>query len=341
MKKIKVEDAIGNVLCHDFTRIVKDGFKGVQFKKGHIVREEDIPVLLSMGKEHIYVWEKQEGILHEDEAAELLYKLCFNDNMERTDVKEGKIELYSSVDGLLKIDIEKLYQINMLDEIIIATRHGNTWVKKGDKIAGTRVIPLLIEEEKLKKAQEITNGKPIMEIKPFKGMKAGLITTGSEVYKGRIKDTFSPVVINKLKNYNIDVTEHVIVDDDISNISNAILEMKNRSVNMIVCTGGMSVDPDDMTPGAIKKSGVNIITYGAPVLPGAMFLVGYFEDGTPIVGLPGCVMYSKATAFDLVLPKLATGENITKEELARLGNGGLCLGCDVCQFPNCGFGKGN
>ena len=165
MKKIKVEDAIGNVLCHDFTRIVKDGFKGVQFKKGHIVREEDIPVLLSMGKEHIYVWEKQEGILHEDEAAELLYKLCFNDNMERTDVKEGKIELYSSVDGLLKIDIEKLYQINMLDEIIIATRHGNTWVEKGDKIAGTRVIPLLIEEEKLKKAQEITEGKPIMEIK--------------------------------------------------------------------------------------------------------------------------------------------------------------------------------
>lgn len=340
MKKIKVQDAIGHVLCHDLTRIVKDEMKDAQFRKGHVVKEEDIPMLLSMGKEHIFVWEKQDGMLHEDEAAKRLYNICKNDFMHASDVKEGKIELISDVDGLLIIDVEKLFEINMLEEIIIATRHTNTVVKKGDKLAGTRVIPLIISEDKLIEAEKISGGIPILKVVPFKKMTAGLITTGSEVFNGRIKDTFSPVVIEKLAKHKIEVIHHVIVDDNIDNIKNAVLDLKTKSVDMIVCTGGMSVDPDDMTPGAIKSSGVDIISYGAPVLPGAMFLIGYFDDGTPIVGLPGCVMYAKATVFDLVIPRIATGQKITKEELARLGHGGLCLSCEVCHYPNCGFGKG-
>lgn len=213
-------------------------------------------------------------------------------------------------------------------------------MKKGDKLAGTRVIPLVIEESKLNEAKKIAGDKPILELLPYKNMKAGVVTTGSEVYHGRIKDTFTNVIINKLKEYGIEVCWHKIVDDDDEMIINAINEMKKSGAEMILCTGGMSVDPDDLTPGAIKKSGAKIVTYGAPVLPGAMFLLGYFDDGTPIMGLPGCVMYSKATVFDLILPRIASGLKVSKKDISRMGHGGLCLSCGVCTYPRCEFGKG-
>lgn len=250
-------------------------------------------MLLSIGKEHLYVWEKTEGMLHENEAAEVLYDICKNENIKPSEVKEGKIELIADIDGLFRIDVERLDKINELDEIMIAARHTNYPVKKGEKLAGTRVIPLVVEEEKLKKAQEIVGDVPLMELLPYKNMKAGIVTTGSEVYHGRIKDTFTPVVIEKLSKYNISVCKHKIVNDESNMIVDAINELRENGADLIVCTGGMSVDPDDLTPSAIRDSGAKIISYGAPVLPGAMFLLGYFEDGTPVMGLPGCVMYAK------------------------------------------------
>lgn len=340
MKKIETVNAVGHVLCHDITRIVKDVVKDTPFRKGHVVTEEDIPVLLSLGKEHLYIWEKKEGMLHENEAAEILFDICKNDNMIGSEIKEGKIELIADCNGLFRVDVDRLDAINELDEIMIATRHTNYAVKKGDKLAGTRVIPLIIEENKLKEAKKIAGDKPLLELLPYKNMKAGVVTTGSEVYHGRIKDTFTPVIINKLKEYGIEVCWHKIVDDDNEMIINAIKEIKESGTEMILCTGGMSVDPDDLTPGAIKKSGAEIITYGAPVLPGAMFLLGYFNDGTPIMGLPGCVMYSKATVFDLVLPRVAAGLKVTKKDISRMGHGGLCFSCKVCTYPRCEFGKG-
>lgn len=340
MKKISVYDSVGHVLCHDMTRIVKGEMKGPQFKKGHVVTEEDIPMLLSMGKENIYVWEKIEGMLHEDDAAPILRDLCINEHMSASEPSEGKIEIFADCDGLFKVDVDRLKAVNSLGEIIIATRHGDTPVKKGDKLVGTRIIPLIIEEEKIEAAKQLAGSEPLLTLKPFKPMKVGLLTTGSEVYHGRIKDTFTPVIISKLEKYGLEVTEHKLVDDDDDMLIESIMEVKNKGVDLILCTGGMSVDPDDKTPGAIKKTGAEIITYGAPVLPGAMFLLGYFEDGTPILGLPGCVMYAKATIFDLVLPRIAAGERIEKESLVGYGHGGLCLGCDICVFPNCGFGKG-
>ncbi len=340
MKKIETVNAVGHVLCHDITRIVKDVVKDTPFRKGHVVTEEDIPVLLSLGKEHLYIWEKKEGMLHENEAAEILFDICKNENMKGTEIKEGKIELIADCDGLFRVDVERLDAINELDEIMIATRHTNYAVKKGDKLAGTRVIPLIIEETKLNEAKKIAGDKPLLELLPYKNMKAGVVTTGSEVYHGRIKDTFTPVIINKLKEYGIDVCWHKVVDDDNEMIINAISEIKESGAEMILCTGGMSVDPDDLTPGAIKKSGADIVTYGAPVLPGAMFLLGYFNDGTPIMGLPGCVMYSKATVFDLVLPRIAAGLKVTKKDISRMGHGGLCFSCKVCTYPRCEFGKG-
>ena len=343
MKCVKTQDAVGHVLCHDITQIIKDVKKGTAFRKGHIVTEEDIPVLLSLGKDNLYIWEKTEGILHENEAAEYLRDICMNENMIQSEVKEGKIELIAEIDGLLKIDVDKLRAVNSLGEMMIATRHTNTTVKKGDKLVGTIIIPLLIEQEKMEKAKEVAGDRPILSLIPFKKKKVGIVTTGNEVFYGRIKDTFGPVVAEKVKEFGADVIGQTIVNDDMEKITKAVEEFIEQGADMVLCTGGMSVDPDDKTPGAIKNTGARIVSYGAPVLPGAMMLLAYYEkDGRelPIVGLPGCVMYAKRTVFDLVLPRLMADDMVTSDDLAGLGLGGLCLSCDVCTFPNCGFGKG-
>lgn len=340
MKCINTTDAVGHVLCHDITRIVKDVMKDTAFRKGHVVTEEDIPVLLSLGKDHLYVWEKDENTLHEDEAAQILYDVCKNENMHPTPVKEGKIELIADCDGLFCVDVERLDAINEIDEIMIATRHTNTAVKKGDRLLGTRVIPLVIAKEKMEQVKEAAGEAPLVSLTPYKAMKVGIVTTGNEVYYGRIKDTFTPVIIEKLHTYGMEVLDQILCDDTQEVIVKAILDLKEKGADMILCTGGMSVDPDDRTPGAIKSTGACIVSYGAPVLPGAMFLLAYFEDGTPIMGLPGCVMYAKATVFDLVLPRVAAGIKVTKKDLAHMGNGGFCLGCKTCHYPNCSFGKG-
>ena len=340
MKLVKTEDAVGHVLCHDITQIIKGVTKDAVFRKGHVVTEEDIPVLLSVGKENLYIWEKEEGMLHEDEAAEILRRICQGSGMHPSGVKEGKIELIADIDGVLKIDVEKLNRINSLGEMMIASRHGNFPVRKGDKIAGTRVIPLVIHEDKMKKAEEVAGEEPIFQILPYGKKKVGIVTTGSEVYKGRIQDTFTPVIREKLAEYGITEAKQVICDDDHRMITGAIEEMLAKGCDMVICTGGMSVDPDDRTPLAIRNTGANIVAYGAPVLPGAMFLLAYYQGDIPVMGLPGCVMYSKRTIFDLVLPRIMSGEKLTAEDLNCLGQGGLCLSCPVCTFPNCGFGKG-
>lgn len=344
MKLIKTEDAVEHVLCHDITQIIKGVTKDAVFRKGHIVTEEDIPVLLSVGKENLYVWEKEEGMLHENDAAEILRQICQGEHMHPSDVKEGKIELIADIDGVLKIEREKLRKVNSLGEMMIASRHGDFPVKKGDKLAGTRVIPLVISEGKMQQAKDVTAGGAIFNILPYKKKKAGIVTTGSEVYYHRIKDTFTPVLEEKLAEYDIEIGGHEICNDDPQMIENAIRSLLADGCNMIVCTGGMSVDPDDRTPYAIRQVTGEIVSYGAPVLPGAMFLLAYYrEEGKeviPVLGLPGCVMYSKRTIFDLVLPRLTVGEILTAEDLNTLGEGGLCLNCPECTFPNCGFGKG-
>lgn len=339
MKLIKTEEAVGHVLCHDMTQIIPGEFKGPRFRKGHIVTEEDIPVLLSMGKENLYVWEKTEGILHENEAAERLAALCRNENMNAGEVKEGKIELRAAIRGLFRVDSKRLNAVNRIDELMIATRHGNTVVQPGDKLCGTRCIPLVIDEKKLIAAETAVGKKPILELLPFKLRTAAVITTGSEVYHGRIEDKFTPVLAQKLAAYGIQMRNHVTTDDGLDHVTQAITDMRAKKPDLILCTGGMSVDPDDNTPGAIKKSGARIVTYGAPVLPGAMFLLGYYGDGMPIMGLPGCVMYAKATIFDLVLPRIAAGIKLTRRDFTTMGEGGLCLGCDSCHYPICPFGK--
>jgi molybdenum cofactor synthesis domain-containing protein len=338
MKKIKVHDAVGSVICHDITQIIPGNFKGVAFKKGHIVREEDIPVLLSVGKEHLYVWEKREGMLHEDEAAETLKNLTAGEGLDFSEPREGKINFIAREDGLLKVDKEALMKLNMLGELVVVTLHNNFPVKKGQKVAGTRIVPLVIEEEKIKRAASFIKHK-VVEVIPYKPKKIGIVTTGSEVYHGRIKDAFGPAIVRKVEEYNCVVLGQTIVSDDLDMITTAIKGWIEKGADMIVCTGGMSVDPDDMTPTAIKNTGAELVTYGAPILPGSMLLLAY-KGELPILGLPGCVMYNSRTAFDLVLPRILAGEKLTKEDIAAYGHGGLCMECEVCRFPDCSFGKG-
>lgn len=338
MKLIKTTDAAGHVLCHDLTQIIPGEYKGARFRKGHVVTEEDIPILLSMGKENLYIFELDEDSVHENDAAEVLCRICRGDNITRGEVKEGKIELSADADGVFLLDRERLDRINSIDEIMIAACKGNTAVKKGDKLAGTRVIPLVIDKKKLDEAEAIMSGEPIMSVRPYIIKKAAVVTTGSEFFHGRIEDRFTPVLIDKLKAYGIEVIRHTVTDDGIDNVINAI-NASREGAELILCTGGMSVDPDDNTPGAIRASGAEIVTYGAPVLPGAMLMLGYYDDGVPVLGLPGCVMYAKATVFDLIMPRIAAGVRLSKKDFVAYGEGGLCLGCKPCTYPHCPFGK--
>ena len=315
MKLIPTREAVGHVLCHDMTMIIKDKYKDARFRKGHIVTPEDIPVLLKMGKENLYVWEMEPGMVHEDDAAGQLLALCGGENMLPTPVKEGKIELRAACDGLFQVDSQHLLAVNSQDEVMIATRKGNTAVKKGDKLAGMRVIPLVIAQKTLDKAIHAAAGKPLLTLKPFLRKTAAIVATGSEVKKGLISDTFTPVVKEKLAAFGIQTISVQYSGDGVDNVAQAIAQARQTGAEMILCTGGMSV------------------------LPGAMFLLGYFADGTPVCGLPGCVMYAGATIFDLVLPRLAADVELTRADFAAYGEGGLCLGCPECHWPDCPFGK--
>ncbi len=320
MKIIKVHDAVGAVLCHDITKIVPGEFKGVGFKKGHVITENDIPLLQSLGKEHIYIWEDEEGILHENDAAIRLRDLAGGGGLSFDDAKEGKITFFASIDGLLKIDVEALLTLNSLGDMIVSTLYNHTVVKKGDKVAATRIIPLTIEEDKIKNAEKLIQNK-IIQVIPIHQKKTAIITTGNEVYTGKIKDASLTALKPKLDAFNCEILGQSILPDDIQLIEQTIKEWLKKGAEMILCTGGMSVDPDDVTPTAIKNTSTDFITYGSPVLPGAMFVLAY-HDHTPILGLPAGVLFSKRSVLDLVLPRILTDEVLNSRDIAYYGHGG-------------------
>lgn len=338
MKEVTVEQAVGTVLAHDLTQIIPGEYKGPKFKKGHIITEEDIPLLLSMGKRHLFVLEKDDNDVHENDAAYRIASKAAGEGIELTEPSEGKIELKATYDGLLKIDRDRLYELVSQDEIMFATIHENIVVRKGEKLAGTRIIPLFISEELLQQAESVLADGPVIKIVPLREMKVGVVTTGSEVYNGIIEDKFGPVLVRKFGELGSKVEKQVFADDDDEMIAGCIRQLIDEGMDIIGVTGGMSVDPDDMTPSGIRKAGGEVVSYGAPVLPGAMFMLSYVGD-VPVVGLPGCVMYSRTSIFDLIVPRLLAGEKVTKKDIAKLAHGGLCLNCKVCTFPVCGFGK--
>lgn len=339
MLKVRVEDAVGMVLCHDITQIIPGEFKGRAFRKGHIVATEDIPKLLQIGKENLYVWEKKAGYLHEDEAAQRMAAAIAGSNIILTEPKEGKINLIAGLRGLLAIHLTGLNEINHEQQVVVSTLHRNQVVEQGTIVAGTRVVPLVIDQHIIENVEgHARRYKPVIEVKPLVAKRVGVIVTGSEVYKGRIEDKFSPVVIEKVTELGCRIIRKINVTDSIEMIAGAIRTMLSEGAELVLITGGMSVDPDDLTPAGLVAAGGTIAAYGAPVLPGSMFMVAYIGD-IPVLGLPGCVMYAKSTIFDLVLPRILAGERISRQDITVLGHGGLCMSCSPCRFPSCPFGK--
>ena len=340
MKTVPVQEAVGMVLGHDVTRIVPGEFKGRAFKKGHIIRPEDIEELLKIGKEHVYVVELQDGVLHENEAAQRIAKAAAGQGLDLTEPVEGKINLVANRNGLLKVNAEALYEINSKEGMVFATLHTNQAVAAGQAVGGTRIVPLAIEESRVHEVEAICRDhSPLTEIKSFRPFRVGLVTTGNEVFHGRIQDRFGSVIRAKFSELGSSVLRQIFVPDSVSLTAGAIRELLEQGADMIAVTGGMSVDPDDQTPGGIRATGAEVVTYGSPVLPGAMFMLAYL-GAVPVVGLPGCVMYHKTSIFDLIIPRLLAGERVRREEIVALGHGGFCCNCHECRYPICPFGKG-
>jgi len=378
-RAIPVSEAIGMVLAHDVTEIRKDEFKGPAFRKGHVIRSEDICHLQRIGKERLFVLSLGPDDVHEDDAAVALSRALMGEGVEvKGEPREGKITIVASRDGLLKVDQKRLKSFNMLEDVMCATMHNNTVVKKGREVAGTRAIPLVVKKTVVEEAVRIAEqgsgvrGQGVLEVKELRRPRAGLVITGNEVYHGRIKDAFAPIIAKKIEEYGGEIVGTYYAPDDEAIIADRLRELITAGADLLITTGGMSVDPDDVTRFAIRSIGATDITYGSAVLPGAMVLVGYLENdghgdtGTrghgeqnnfanngvdvsprlrvsvspiPVLGIPACGMYHRTTVFDLILPRVLAGERIGREALAELGHGGLCLHCTECRYPVCPFGK--
>jgi molybdenum cofactor synthesis domain-containing protein len=346
MKTIETKDAVGRVLAHDMTRIIPGEFKGEPFKRGHVVASEDIPVLLSMGKEHIYVLEDgDDNLVHENDAATFLYGIVADENMQASEISAGKINANAKVSGILRVDKQRLFELNSLNDVTVSVRHDYSLVREDDLLFSTRVTPLFVDKTVLDDAAEIASDAPVVRIEPILKRKIGVVTTGREVYDGLIKDGFLPILTEKISELGAELIGQTLVPDEPELTTKAIEDFVAKGADVVLVTGGMSVDPDDLTPLAIKNTGAEIITYGSPMFPGAMMMLAYIgvDSGAEsrdiaIMGIPGGMLHSKRTAFDVVFPRVLTGHKVRRDEINRAGHGGLCLNCKTCIFPNCGFG---
>ncbi len=345
--KIPIQKSIGTVLAHDITEIRPGEFKGRAFKRGHIIREEDVCRLQRLGKENLFVLNIAEDEMHEDDAVYALANALMGEGVViKGEPKEGKLNIVATRDGLLKIQKDALLEFNMLGDVMCATLHNNTLVRKGQSVGGTRAIPLIVKKDIVQAAVRIgeKSGR-IIHVKEIRKPKAGIVITGNEVYYGRIKDAFAPVITGKIDALGGEIVGVYYAPDDETFIESRLKELLNAGADLLIITGGMSVDPDDVTRFAVRNIGATDITYGSAVLPGAMFLSAYLDsDGQPsipILGIPACGMYARTTIFDLILPRVLVGERIGRRELAELGHGGLCMNCEVCKYPVCPFGKGD
>lgn len=339
MKKIPVEDAIGMTLCHDITAI-REGFKGAAFRRGHVIAPEDVEKLKDIGKRHVFIWEENAGEIHEEDAALRLSKLCKTEYGIYSGPSEGKMVQTAGIRGMFRVNVPLQRAINRIGDITISSIPDHYPVEVGDRLCSMRIVPLVTKESQILEAERLCaeSDAPLMELLPYKKLKAGIIITGSEIYTGRIQDLFEPVLRKKLQYFDADILGVTFCDDDLNMLENALNSYLAQDADLILMTGGMSVDPDDLTPTAIRNSGAEIITYGMPSQPGNMLLVSYLKS-TCIVGVPGAAAKLKTTTLDVVLPQIFAGVKFTKEDFVRLGDGGFCQGCKACHWPNCTFGR--
>jgi hypothetical protein len=340
IRTVAIDDAVGLTLAHDITEIRPGSFKGAAFRRGHVVRCHDLEHLRRLGKEHLFVLEPESDEVHEDEAAvQMACALCGDGVAWEGPPREGKVNLKAARDGLLKVDVEALTGFNALGEVMCATRHTNTPVTGGQLVAATRAIPLVIKRTKIDHAVHIARSAGgVLRVLPMRQVDVGVLITGNEVYYGRIEDRFAPIIRKKVEGMGGTIMDVILLPDEEERIAKAALHLTAGGAEVLITTGGMSVDPDDRTRLALERAGARDILYGSAALPGAMFLLASLE-GIPVLGVPACGLYHRATIFDLIYPRVLAGDQITREDLAKLGHGGLCLHCEPCHFPVCSFGK--
>ena len=339
---VRVEEAIGQPLAHDITEIRPGEFKGPAFRRGHIVEDRDVHHLQRLGKDHLYILKPKPHQMHEDEAAVAIAEALCGEGVGWSDQpREGKISLKATRDGLLKVDVDALTRFNELGEVMCATRHTNSTVSMGEQVAATRAIPLHINRPIVEEAVVIARqNQRVLRVVPFRQAKVGLLITGNEVFHGRIEDKFEPIIRKKVEAYGGTVLDSVLVPDDDQRIAVSALHLITRGADLLITTGGMSVDPDDRTRFGLLEAGANDMIYGSAVLPGAMFMTANLL-GVPVLGIPACGLFAPVTVFDLIYPRILAGDRITRKDIAGIGHGGLCLKCDICHYPRCPFGKAN
>ena len=337
MKKIAVEQAVGMTLCHDITKMV-DGFKGAAFKRGHVIREEDVEELLNIGKKTVFIWEENAGEIHEEDCALRMAAMAPVEGAHYTAPSEGKVLLMADRRGMFRVNTRLLRQINLIGDITISTLPDHYPVEAGARLASMRIVPLVTKEAQIIEAEKLCEGKKLLDLRPYRHRKIGVIITGSEVYSGRIQDKFEPVVRRKMEKYPSEILGVTICDDDLDMIVNAAKAYLSQSADFLIFTGGMSVDPDDLTPTAIRRLGADIVSHGVPSQPGNMTLAAYLND-VAILGVPGAAISLPTTIFDVLLPQIFAGDKLTKDDLINLGEGGLCQMCKACHYPNCTFGR--
>ncbi len=337
MRKVQVEQAIGMELCHDITAM-RDGFKGAAFRRGHIITEADVPALLDLGKRTVFVWEPEAGELHEEDCARRLAAMAPVDGAHYTEPSEGKVLLLADRRGMFRVDRALLRQINAIGDITISSLPDHYPVEAGVRLASMRIVPLVTQETQILQAEALCSRRALFRLRPYQMRRVGVVITGSEIYSGRIQDRFEPVVRGKLRQYPAELVGVTICDDDLEMIVGAARAHLAAGADFLIFTGGMSVDPDDLTPTAIRRLGAQIVTHGLPAQPGNMTLVAYLEE-IPILGVPGAAISLPTTTFDVLLPQIFAADRLTREELLGLDAGGLCQLCKTCHWPNCSFGR--
>ena len=367
MKKVRVEDAVGMTLCHDLTEM-KNGFKGTAFRRGHVITEADIPHMLDIGKQHVYIWEEGKGEIHEEDAARRLAALMSLAGTHQEGPSEGKILIISDASGMLRVNVPLLSRLNRIGDITVSTLPDHYPVEPGMRLASMRIVPLVTQESQIIEAEKLCRGEKVLDLLPYRSRRAGVIITGAEVYSGRIKDLFEPVCRSKLARYPGEIVGVALCDDKLGMLVTAARDMLNKGADFLIFSGGMSVDPDDLTPAAIRELGCEVVSYGVPSQPGNMTLMAYLRAGVlpsgaqaggqaraerlnaslsfnessgdiPVIGVPGAAITMPTTIFDVLLPQIYTGVPLTEDDLVRLGDGGLCQQCRPCHFPNCTFGR--
>ncbi|MBR2602922.1 MAG: molybdopterin-binding protein [Clostridia bacterium] len=337
MKKVRVEDAVGMTLCHDLTEM-RDGFKGPAFRRGHVIAAEDIPHMLDIGKRTVFVWEENAGEIHEEDAARRMAAMAPVSGAHYTEPSEGKVLLMAEREGMLRVDTALLRQVNAIGDLTISTLPDHYPVRPGMRLASMRIVPLVTEEEQIRQAEALCKGRKLLDLRPYRPRRAGIIITGSEIYHGRIQDKFEAVARRKLSAYPGEIIGAAVCDDDLGMLVCTAEEFLAQGADFLIFSGGMSVDPDDLTPAAIRRLGCEVISHGVPSQPGNMTLMAYLGD-IPVMGVPGAAISLPTTIFDVMLPQIYAGDRFTKEELTSLGDGGLCQLCAACHFPNCTFGR--